>query len=74
VERKKSTVVYTVTFDPETRLPIEILESVVATTKPAPGKPKAAVEYYIFSTHYRLSGFDAVPRFDVPAAARAAMR
>lgn len=68
MEKKKSNVVYTVTIDPETGLPTEILESVIAIARPDPltGAPE---QYYIFSTRYRMADYGEVERFDVPAEA-----
>ncbi len=65
MEKRKSRVVYTVRFDRQTRMPIEVIESVIAIAKedPASGAPK---EYYIFTTTYRLSRFGEVKPFDVP--------
>ena len=74
MEKKKSNVVYTVTFDPETNLPTEILESVIAVAKPDPAVANAKEEYYIFSTRYTLSGFDAQDPLEVPAPARKLLR
>lgn len=74
MEKKKSNVVYTVTFDLETGLPTEILESVIATTRPDPAAANPQEEYYIFSTRYRLSGFGSGLKLDIPAPARRLLR
>jgi hypothetical protein len=74
VEKKKSNVVYTVTFDAESGLPTEILESVIAIARPDPTTKSKQEEYYIFSTRYTLSGYGAEQRMDVPGPAQPLLR
>jgi hypothetical protein len=73
VEKKKSRVVYTVTFDQQSRMPVHVIESVVAVAKEDPSTG-AAQEYYIFTTEYRMDRFGEVERFEVPAEAARLLR
>jgi hypothetical protein len=73
VEKKKSNVVWTVTFDPKTRLPVEIEEAVISIAK-ADAATGAPEQYYIFTTRLTLDRFGDVERIDVPREALPVMK
>ncbi|GIW73169.1 MAG: hypothetical protein KatS3mg102_2711 [Planctomycetota bacterium] len=73
MEKRKSRVVWTIHFDPSSRLPREIIQSVVAIARPDPirGAPE---QYYIFTTHYRLDRFGELSAPAIPLPAQQLLR